>query len=973
MWILHLTPITPATYVQPRPHARFELTLHAAQTVRKTTLETLQRLQANEATREHTEALMLALIAAVRNDNEENALQAVKLCIDLMRIYKNHMLPVVEPFLKLLNELYTGMRQNVEHWFPASEKPAPPLPEGCPPYLADGEPGAPDEQYPHGRRLPKSTMTFKVLQECPIAIVLIFQTFKQAITQWTTAFVQLVMDGCLSLEAGPQAVAHAQAKAEHTRFVGVAPTIPKTRRGLYSDLISSQVKAMSFIAYVMRGMFPVVRPYASSLPAVSTRLLRDCPPTATSARKELLVAVRHVLGTEVKSLYASLVDDMLDERVILGTGVASFEHQRPLSISMLADLVHHARSELTPAQLVRVVQVHSTSLHDPSLQPSIQTMCVKLMLNLVDTITTKLTAPGEAGKLLQSMFETFVDKADNIARSREDLVIHTRLRTKLKHDSDEASPAYSLMAKPTSSKVMEAVDVAEHTDYYTAPDGSVTALVIERAKPVQGAVLLSDNLSNLAQDQRFLLRNLMMGLKTLVPFIRNTGVRLSGDVMGKLFAAVVGCWPLVETPRDPAHASADSPQSKEERELLDQFTTVLADSDPPVFQEVCETHLPLLVERAAQSPGILSVPQSLLGGKNTGARFLGVLLRYIMPRLSTLASDNREEAARFLKISKMSFIAVNMSPEENAVVVHPHLRHLIMAVLKLACSAPDHKQTPYLIFLRALFRAIGGGKFDRLYDDVAPLLQVLLESLGNLLTAADADVKVDVAGARERRELAVDLSLTIPVRLSVLLPYLGSLMRPLVIALHALPGPKTSSPTPQGNNELVSQGLRTLELCLDNLTPEFLDPIMAPHAQDIMASLWLHLQPLPHNHQHAHTTLRILGKMGGRNRRVLHTDATSDGEIAHGKLQYEEDYTRKKRLAFSFITSPVVPPSSGADVKMAHTFPSASQLARTQYLDWKPLIDLALLHVQGEDASKLRAAMQLLQSAAAVLVDHVRS
>lgn len=916
---------------------------------------------------------MRVVTDVVLKDNENNALLAVKVVIDFLRIHKTQMQPLIDPFLELFKKLYLGMRANVQQWFPAPDQPPPPAPEGSSPYIAAGEPNSQDENFPLGHRLLKSTQTFKVLQEIPIAIVLVFQSYKQAIPKWTSTYVRLVMEDCLSLEAGPQAAIHAQAKAQNTRFSGVSPTIPKTRRSLYNDLIGSQVKALSFIAYVMRGMFPAVRPYAASLPAVSTRLLRDCPPTATSARKELLVAVRHVLGTEVKSLYASLVDDMLDDNVILGVGVASFEHQRPLFISLLADLVHHARTELTPPQLIRVIEVHSTSLHDPSLQPSIHTMCVKLMLNLTDTIVSKFTNVVEAGRLLQSMFETFVDKVDNIARSREDLSLHSRYRTKTKHESDKASPTYPLLEPNLPSKTREDIEAANKTDFHNTSDGSVSTMVIERAKPVQGAVLLSDTLINLAQDQRFLLRNLMLGLKTLMMIIQNKGVRLSGEVVGKLFCAVVGCWPLVEMTRDASHVSTEAPQSKEERDLLEQLTTVLSESDPPVFQEVCEAHLPLLVDRAAQSTGLLSVPHSLLGGKNTGARFLGVLLRYIMPRLSTLASDNREEAARFLKLSKMSFIAVNMSPEENASVVHPHLRHLIMAVLKLACSAPEHKQTPYLIFLRSLFRAIGGGKFDRLYDDVAPLLQVLLESLGNLLTAADADVKASVAGARERRELAVDLSLTIPVRLSVLLPYLGSLMRPLVLALHALPGTKTSSPTSQGNMELVSQGLRTLELCLDNLTPEFLDPIMAPHAQDIMASLWLHLQPLPHNHQHSHTTLRILGKMGGRNRRVLHTDATSDGEIAHGKLKYEPDYTRKKRLPFSFVTSPMVTAPPGTDPYLTNTLPSTMPgVARTQYLEWKPLIDLALLQVHSEDEAKLRAAVRMLQSGAAVLVEHVR-
>ena len=53
---------------------------------------------------------------------------------------------------------------------------------------------------------------------------------------------------------------------------------------------------------------------------------------------------------------------------------------------MLADLVHHIRSELSPSQLLKTVYIYSRNLHDATLAPSIQTMCGKLLLNLIDCI-----------------------------------------------------------------------------------------------------------------------------------------------------------------------------------------------------------------------------------------------------------------------------------------------------------------------------------------------------------------------------------------------------------------------------------------------------------------------------------------------------------------------------------------------------------------------------------------------------------
>lgn len=71
----------------------------------------------------------------------------------------------------------------------------------------------------------------------------------------------------------------------------------------------------------------------------------------------------------------------------------------------------------------------------------------------------------------------------------------------------------------------------------------------------------------------------------------------------------------------------------------------------------------------------------------------------------------------------------------------------------------------------------------------------------------------------------------------------------------------------------MSQRLRTLELCVDNLIGDFLDQILRRTVlRDRMEDLYSHLRPPFGNHHHAHTTIRILeilGKLGGWNRRLL--------------------------------------------------------------------------------------------------------
>lgn len=76
---------------------------------------------------------------------------------------------------------------------------------------------------------------------------------------------------------------------------------------------------------------------------------------------------------------------------------------------MLADLVHHVRAELTVPQLCRVVHIYACCLHEPSFTFGIQTMCAKLLLNLIETICNK-TEKTESPRYLMTILESCIDK-----------------------------------------------------------------------------------------------------------------------------------------------------------------------------------------------------------------------------------------------------------------------------------------------------------------------------------------------------------------------------------------------------------------------------------------------------------------------------------------------------------------------------------------------------------------------------------
>lgn len=96
--------------------------------------------------------------------------------------------------------------------------------------------------------------------------------------------------------------------------------------------------------------------------------------------------------------------------------------------------------------------------------------------------------------------------------------------------------------------------------------------------------------------------------------------------------------------------------------------------------------------------------------------------------------------------------------------------------MQLALRSRDSNN--YFWLLRALFRSIGSGAHDLLYQQFLPLLPSILQQLNRLQNSSHR---------QSIHELFVELCLTVPVRLSSLLPYLPLLMDPLVCALYGSP------------------------------------------------------------------------------------------------------------------------------------------------------------------------------------------
>lgn len=881
----------------------------------------------------------------LQTENEDNGVLCMKILTSLHRAYKTHLYDQVQPFLDLVIEMYKNIPQVVKDLFnygsgtgntPSGQQPS--SSSGTPPFTTSFQSPRPlspttssdfSVESSTTKTLQRSMYSFKVLTECPIIIVLLYSTHKNLANQSLPGFIPHIIE-MLSLQAAPQARAHAAAEAKGEIYTSVSPQIKN--KTAYGEFIVAQVKTMSFLAYALRGFASSLEKYHKMIPDFVVRLLQDCPCELSAARKELLVATRHILSTDFRTIFIPKVDILLNEKVLIGDGLTVHETLRPLAYSTMADLVHHVRGELTPEQIVKTVRVYCKNMQDDTLATNFQIMSAKLLLNLVERIM-KLKDKNEGRQIMVLILNAFVERFSSLNKSYSHIMKkHKRAMNSSKRTSEgiTSTPITSSAIPATTTSPLHAqthednaanrmdIDEEHHPDGKPADhdhkeeeldnkvdnnnnsnsnnddskdgddnddnDKKMHEKEEEDKEELDFFDILDDGLikihpdtgNNDLKDARYIFKNLMNFLKTVMFGLKSCNpppptkyfneqqwqesARVFNyeqiTIFRRLFREGIAghlffCNPessVEENMRrglDMGSSNMLISSSKDEKELMEAFATVFIHIDPASFNEIVDAELPFLYDSMFKNPALLHIPQFFLASEATSANFSGLLISFLKDKLPELGDGDYLKSNILIRLFKLCFMAVNLFPSANETVILPHLRDLIIGSMELNTTAKD--PIIYFNLLRTLFRSIGGGRFELLYKEVLPLLQVLLESLNKLLATARKP---------QERDIYVELCLTVPVRLSVLVPHLSYLMRPLVIALN-------------GSQELVSQGLRTLELCVDNLTAEYFDPIIEPVIGEVMEALWKHLKPLPYYHQHSHTTFRVLGKLGGRNRRFL--------------------------------------------------------------------------------------------------------
>lgn len=809
------------------------------QQLRKLVLEIIHRIPTNEHLRSHAKNILSVMFRFLEIESEENVLICLRIIIELHKQFRPPISQEIHHFLDFVKQIYKELHKVVTRYFENPQViaentvPSPEMVGMITSVLVKTAPEREDSETRTHTIIPRGSLSLKVLAELPIIVVLMYQLYKLNIHSVVSEFVPLIMS-TIMLQVSAQA-------RQHKLF----------NKELYADFIAAQIKTLSFLAYIIRIYQDLVGKHSLQMVKGMLQLLTNCPPETAHLRKELLIAAKHILTTDLRSQFIPCMDKLFDESILIGSGYTARETLRPLAYSTLADLVHHVRQNLPLTDLSLAVQLFAKNIDDESLPSSIQTMSCKLLLNLVDCIRSKSEQENGNGRdILMRMLEVFVLKFHTIARYQL-VSIFKKCKPQSEIGVVDSGALPGVPATPT---------VATPALPPPAPPTPVTpapppATSFDRPGDKE------DKQTFQVSDCRSLVKTLVCGVKTITwgitsckapgeaQFIPNKQLQpKETQIYIKLVKYAMQALDIYQVQiagNGQTYirvANCQTVRMKEEKEVLEHFAGVFTMMNPLTFKEIFQTTVPYMVERISKNYALQIVANSFLANLTTSALFATILVEYLLERLPEMGS-NVELSNLYLKLFKLVFGSVSLFAAENEQMLKPHLHKIVNSSMELAQSAKEPYN--YFLLLRALFRSIGGGSHDLLYQEFLPLLPNLLQGLNMLQSGLHK---------QHMKDLFVELCLTVPVRLSSLLPYLPMLMDPLVSALN-------------GSQTLVSQGLRTLELCVDNLQPDFLYDHIQPVRAELMQALWRTLRNPADTI--SHVAYRVLGKFGGSNRKML--------------------------------------------------------------------------------------------------------
>lgn len=110
-----------------------------------------------------------------------------------------------------------------------------------------------------------------------------YQLYKQAVHQDVSDFIPLIMT-TITLQPSLQ-------QRQSDTF----------NKEIFVDFMGAQIKTLSFLAYIIKIYLDVISSHSQMLVQGMLGLLTLCPMEVAHLRRELLIAARHILATDLRN------------------------------------------------------------------------------------------------------------------------------------------------------------------------------------------------------------------------------------------------------------------------------------------------------------------------------------------------------------------------------------------------------------------------------------------------------------------------------------------------------------------------------------------------------------------------------------------------------------------------------------------------------------------------------------------------
>jgi len=805
--------------------------------VRNMTLEIFARLPQNGIMKDYVTELMSIAIKVLCDDNDRNALLAMKIVTELNRTFRSHLEAHVQPMLDFVTRVYQNMPTVIDKIFGGLAGGPGSVSMDVVSSSSSGAAGG-NVEATAGNHLSRATESLLVLTECPPLVLLLFQLYPRSIVRNISFLMPVMM-----------------------AMIKMSPPQPgrneKTAASSYRDFFASQVKALSLVSQLVRPYIDIMRSFEGDIAVSILSVLRRCPDDSMSSRKDVLASARHFVATDCRMAFSPYLDEILDGKIFYGR----HETLKSQSYVVLADLVSHMKESLSQSQLFGAVLLFCSTMNDHKLSTATQLTSIRVVLSLVEKI---------------AQF-----KADN----------NSSIHPKAYELNIWILRCIVLKYKSLSRQIANKMDIL-------AGVGAADKVV-----PKQETQFLFHHPSgeNYIRDAKHAVKTLIWGMRNLITHVQNMPspqdpfvlpFNASCRLYSQYFRWALQCCDVFCAPATSGESSSTNFESSAEmKDVLEHFVTSLTSIRPDVFREMLSENIEFLCERALKENMFLYVISALLFNEKTTQHSMDIVMGYFVAKLPDLkyiymnptkkideedarnpqtvkssTTDNTglgkpadaasdSESKEVNKMGQRSTILLRLFKFALSSVVNFPLNEkflrsrLVVIVMECVRQANDSRASiTYYYLLRAIFKTISSGKFEESYKEMATLIPFLMVGFDSLLRRTFNKVV---------QACFLELSILLPARFATLIPFLPNLLGFVSKSLRV-------------KGDLPQLGLRTLEFWIENLNPAFLSSVVkgVPGlAQELLAGVALHLQPLPY--MYGTLALRVFGKLGGHTQTLV--------------------------------------------------------------------------------------------------------